>query len=87
LLFPLRLIKDFLQALSFNSHPSAGSLGHPLREFDPVHSHIHMDTPIMVSVVGAFEKEAIPLLAKEGRSRHPAAQQQKSLAVKRRGVK
>jgi hypothetical protein len=39
LLFPLTLGKDFLQALSFNSHASTGGLGHPLREFDPVHSH------------------------------------------------
>jgi hypothetical protein len=39
LLFPLTFSKDFLQALSFNSHASAGSLGHLLREFDPVHSH------------------------------------------------
>jgi hypothetical protein len=41
LLFPLALSKDFLQALSLNSHASAGSLGHLLRKFDPVHSHTH----------------------------------------------
>ncbi len=45
LLFPLSLSKDFLQALSFNSHASAGSLGHLLREFDPVHSHTHRIRP------------------------------------------
>jgi hypothetical protein len=39
LLFPLSFSKDFLQALSFNSHTSAGGLGHLLSEFDPVHSH------------------------------------------------
>jgi hypothetical protein len=39
LLFPLTLSKDFLQALSFNCHASTGSLGHLVREFDPVHSH------------------------------------------------
>jgi hypothetical protein len=37
--FPLTLSKDFLQALSFDSHASAGSLGHLLREFKPVHRH------------------------------------------------
>jgi hypothetical protein len=41
----------------------------------------------MVAVVGVFEGEAIPFLAIEGKSRHPAGQQQKSMAVKRRGVK
>ena len=35
LLFPLALCEDFQQALSFNSHASAGSLGHLLRKFDP----------------------------------------------------
>ncbi len=39
LLFPLALCKDFLQALSFNSHSRTSGLGHLLREFEPVHSH------------------------------------------------
>jgi drug/metabolite transporter superfamily protein YnfA len=42
LLFPPVLSKNFLQALSFNGHASAGSLGHLLREFKPVHSHSYI---------------------------------------------
>jgi hypothetical protein len=41
LLFLPTLSKDFLQALSFDSHASAGGLCHFLREFDPVHSHAY----------------------------------------------
>jgi hypothetical protein len=68
LLFPLALSKDFLQALSFNSHASAGGLGHLLREFNPVHSHIHRIRPSWSRLSAFFEEEATPLRAKEAGS-------------------
>jgi hypothetical protein len=38
-LLPLLLGENFLQPFSISSHLSAGTLGHLLCDFDPVHSH------------------------------------------------
>jgi hypothetical protein len=37
--FPLALGKDLLQPFPFNSNAGAGSAGHLLGDFKPVHSH------------------------------------------------
>jgi hypothetical protein len=59
--------KDFPQTSAVDRKLRPRIFCHLLCDFDPVHSHTHRIRPSRVSVVGVFEKEAIPLRAKEAR--------------------